>query len=159
MLDTTPVLIGAGQFTYRGAASEAPRPLDLLLRAVERAAADATLAMEDLAAVDAIGLVGFTIDAPGALARLPVQRLVNPPASLAKALAASPRWSVYTQMGGNSPQQLINIICERIAAGENDFAVAAGAEFLGSLMRRRLRRRRKRAAPAHWRGARRSHRA
>jgi acetyl-CoA C-acetyltransferase len=136
MLDTTPVLIGAGQFTYRGAASEAPRPLDLLMRAVERAAADATLAMEDLAALDAIGVVGFTIDAPGALARLPVPRLANPPASLARALAASPRWSVYTHMGGNSPQQLINIICERIAAGENDFALAAGAEFLGSLMRR-----------------------
>ncbi len=39
-------------------------------------------------------------------------------------------------MGGNSPQQLINVICERIAAGENDFALATGAEFLGSLMRR-----------------------
>jgi acetyl-CoA C-acetyltransferase len=136
MLETTPVLIGAGQFTYRGAPADAPGPLDLVLRAVERASADAALQVGDLAGLDAVGVVGFTIDAPGALARLPVRRLVNPPASLAKALAASPRWSVYTHMGGNSPQQLINTLCERIAAGETDFALAAGAEFLGSLMRR-----------------------
>jgi len=136
VLDTTPVLIGAGQFTYRGAPADAPGPLELVGRAVERAAADAALSMDDLAELDALGVVGFTIDAPGALARLPVPRHVNPPASLARALAASPRWSVYTEMGGNSPQQLVNTICERIAAGENDFALATGAEFLGSLMRR-----------------------
>ncbi len=81
-------------------------------------------------------MVGFTIDAEGALSRLPVPRMANPPASLARALGAAPRWAVYTHMGGNSPQQLINIVCERIAAGETEFAVLVGAEFLGSLMRR-----------------------
>jgi acetyl-CoA C-acetyltransferase len=136
MLDTTPVLIGQGQFTYRGAPGEAPTPLELIQTAALAAAKDAGLSPAALAGLDGIAVVGFTIDAEGALSRLPVPRMVSPPASLAKALGADPRWSVYTQMGGNSPQQLINLTCERIAAGETDFALAVGAEFLGSLMRR-----------------------
>ncbi|MEO8812251.1 MAG: acetyl-CoA acetyltransferase, partial [Caulobacteraceae bacterium] len=56
--------------------------------------------------------------------------------SLARALGATPRWKVYSQMGGNSPQQLINVVCEKIAAGETQFALVVGAEFLGSLMKR-----------------------
>jgi len=136
MLDTTPVLIGAGQFTYRGPPAEAPGPLQLINNVARAAARDAGLAQTALAELDAIGVVGFTIDAEGALSRLQVPRMANPPASLARALGAAPRWAVYTHMGGNSPQQLINLTCERIAAGENDFALLAGAEFLGSLMRR-----------------------
>ncbi|MGI9168592.1 MAG: acetyl-CoA acetyltransferase, partial [Caulobacteraceae bacterium] len=136
MLETTPVLIGAAQFTFRGAAAAAPSPLAFIGQAARGTAADAGLDEAALAGLDAIGVVGFTIDAAGALARLPVPRLANPPASLARALGASPRWAVYTHMGGNSPQHLINVLCERIAAGESDLALAVGAEFLGSLMRR-----------------------
>jgi acetyl-CoA C-acetyltransferase len=136
MLETTPVLIGAGQLTYRGPPEAAPTPLEMLTTVAGGAARDAGLSPAALGGLDAIGVVGFTIDAPGALSRLAVPRLGNPPRSLAGALGAEPRWSVYTQMGGASPQQLINTLAERIAAGESDLALAAGAEFLGSLMRR-----------------------
>ncbi len=136
MRDTTPVLIGQGQFTYRGAAGDAPSPLQLLMTAAEAARADAGLAPGALAGLDALGVVGSAIDAEGALAALPVPRLCNPPASLARRLGARPRWSAQTQIGGNSSQHLINVIAERIAAGEAEFALAVGAEFLGSLMRR-----------------------
>jgi acetyl-CoA C-acetyltransferase len=139
MLDTTPVLIGQGQFTYRGPPGEAPRPLALIETVARAAARDAGLAEGALAGLDGLGVVGFTIDAEGALSRLPVPRMANPPASLARSLGAHPRWSVYTRMGGNSPQQLINLTCERVAAGETDFALVVGAEFLGSLMRRLAR--------------------
>ncbi|HEV2363512.1 MAG TPA: acetyl-CoA acetyltransferase [Caulobacteraceae bacterium] len=134
--ETTPVLIGAGQFTYKGEAAASPKPLDMVKLASARAAGDAGLGEAALARLDAIGVVGFTIDTPGALAGLPVPRLANPPAALARALGANPRWLAYTQNGGNSPQQLINTLCERIAAGENELALAVGAEFLGSVMRR-----------------------
>jgi acetyl-CoA C-acetyltransferase len=136
MDDNTPVLIGQGQFTFRGAPAEAPSPLQLVLRATEAAARDAGLTPQALSGLDSVGVVAFAIDAEGALASLPVPRLSNPPASLARRLGASPRWSAHTQTGGNSSQHLINVICERIAAGEAEFAVAVGAEFLGSLMRR-----------------------
>ena len=136
MRDDTPVLIGAGQFTYRGKPESAPSPLELLKIAAERAAADAGLDVAALAQLDAVAVVGFTVDAPGALQALPFPRLKNPPASLARELGASPTYAPYSHMGGNSPQQLINILSERISKGETEFAFVSGAEFLGSLMKR-----------------------
>lgn len=132
----TPVLIGEGQWTYRGAAAASPSPLAMIEEAARRAAADAGLADGALAGLDALAVIGFTVDAGGGLARLPFPRLTNPPASLARRLGAHPRWSVYSHMGGNSPQQAVNVIAERIARGETEFALAVGAEFLGALMKR-----------------------
>ncbi|AZS21466.1 MULTISPECIES: acetyl-CoA acetyltransferase [unclassified Caulobacter] len=136
MRDDTPVLIGAGQFTYRGEAASSPSPLELLKVAAEQAVRDAGLPETVFASLDALAVVAFSIDAPGGLSKLPLPRLKNPPASLARALSAAPRWSVYTETGGNSPQQAVNIACERIANGESDLTLVAGAEFLGSLMKR-----------------------
>ncbi|WP_419316891.1 acetyl-CoA acetyltransferase [Caulobacter sp. ErkDOM-E] len=136
MRDDTPVLIGAGQFTYRGETQNSPSPLELLKIAAERAVEDAGLLGSVLAELDALAVIAFSIDAPGGLSKLPLPRLANPPASLARALGAGPAWSVYTETGGNSPQQAINVVCERIAKGQTEMALVTGAEFLGSLMKR-----------------------
>jgi acetyl-CoA C-acetyltransferase len=132
---TTPVLIGAGQFTYRGDPAVSPSPGALLKIAAERAAADAGIGAAGLAAIDALAVAGFTIDAPGST-RGAIPHSTNPPAALATALGAAPRWAVYSHMGGNTPQQLINVLAERIAKGETELALAVGAEFLGSAMKR-----------------------
>jgi len=136
MRDETPVLIGAGQFTYRGAAETSPSPLAMIKIAAERAAADAGLAPEKLAGLDALTVVGFTVDAAGNQGRFPFPRLHNPPASLARRLGADPRYQAYSHMGGNTPQQVVNMLSERIARGESEFALAVGAEFLGALTKR-----------------------
>jgi acetyl-CoA C-acetyltransferase len=136
MRDDTPVLIGAGQFTSRAKPENSPSPLELLKIAAERAVSDAGLSGSVLAELDALAVIAFSIDAPGGLSKLPLPRLVNPPASLARAVGASPDWSVYTETGGNSPQQAVNVVCERIAKGQADLALVTGAEFLGSLMKR-----------------------
>jgi len=129
------VLIGAGQFTYRGDPAQSPSPVALLKIAAERAAADAGIGAAGLAAIDALAVAGFTIDAPGST-RGAIPHSTNPPASLSKALGANPAWSVYSHMGGNTPQQLINVLAERIARGETELGLAVGAEFLGSAMKR-----------------------
>lgn len=129
------VLIGAGQFTYRGDPAQSPSPVALLKIAAERAAADAGIGAAGLAAIDALAVAGFTIDAPGST-RSAIPHSSNPPASLSKALGANPAWSVYSHMGGNTPQQLINVLAERIAKGETDLGLAVGAEFLGSAVKR-----------------------
>ena len=134
MDDRTPVLIGAGQFTYRGEPGASPSPTALLKIAAERAALDAGLKPDALARIDTLAVVGFTIDAPGG-GRL-VPHSTNPPATLAKRLGADPAHAVYSHMGGNSPQQLINTVCERIAKGETQFALVVGCEFLGSATKR-----------------------
>lgn len=128
-----PVLIGGGQATWRKTA--APGPRAMVREAVTRAAQSAGLDLAALAATDTIGVVGFTIDAPGTSARLKPPRMENPPAALAEDIGATPRTAVYTHMGGNSPQALVNWASELIANGEADLVVLAGAEFLGSLMK------------------------
>src|SRR4051794_21302156 len=102
-----PVLIGAGQFTYRGDPATSPSPTALLKIAAERAASDAGLSAADLAGLDSLAVVGFTIDAPGSRRVMPHSS--NPPASLAREIGASPRWSVYSHMGGNTAQQVVNV--------------------------------------------------
>lgn len=134
MTSVTPVLIGVGQFTYRGDPARSPSPTALLKIAAERAAADAGIGAEGLAAIDALAVVGFTVDAPGGRRVMP--RSTNPPASLSKRLGASPRWSVYSHMGGNTPQYLVNTLAERVARGETELGLTVGAEFLGSAMKR-----------------------
>ena len=131
----TPVLVGGGQYTYRGAAAGCPAPVELCAIAARAAAADAGLAGGALAQADFLGVVGFTIDAPGSTAGLPVPRTRNPPAALARALGAAPATLTYTHPGGNTPQSLVNHVAAKIAAAEVSFAVLAGAEFLGSLMK------------------------
>lgn len=128
-----PVLIGGGQATWRKTA--APGPRAMVREAVTRAAQNAGIDLAALAATDTIGVVGFTIDAPGTSARLKPPRMENPPAALAEDIGATPRTAVYTHMGGNSPQALVNWASELIANGEADLVVLAGAEFLGSLMK------------------------
>ncbi|MGE3143089.1 MAG: acetyl-CoA acetyltransferase [Hyphomonadaceae bacterium] len=128
----TPVLIGAGQCTWR--ARPAPPPRGMLAAAAEAAAADAGLSRAALAGADLLAVVGFTTDAPGT--RIDFPRLVNPPAALAADLAMRPRRALYTHMGGNSPQALVNFAAEEIAAGRAEMALLAGAEFLGSLRKK-----------------------
>lgn len=135
MDERTPVLIGAGQFTYRGDPASSPSPTTLLKIAAERAAADAGIGAEGLAAIDTLAVVGFTIDAPGSKRGM-IPHSTNPPALLSKMIGAAPRWSVYSEMGGNTPQYLINMLAERIAKGEAELALTVGCEFLGSAMKR-----------------------
>lgn len=130
MDEQTPVLIGAGQFTYRGAAGNSPSPTRLLKIAAERALADAGLAEGSYANLDGLAVMGFAVDAPGGGRAIP--HSTNPPATLAKVLGADPGWATYAHMGGNSPQHAINLVCERIARGQNDFVLVVGCEFLGS---------------------------
>jgi acetyl-CoA C-acetyltransferase len=134
MGDRTPVLIGVGQFTYRGDPGASPSPTQLLKIAAERAAADAGIGAKGLAEIDALAVAGFTIDAPGGGRVVPHSN--NPPASLSREIGAKPRWSVYSHMGGNTPQQLVNVLADRIARGEADLAMTVGCEFLGSLVKR-----------------------
>ena len=51
MDERTPVLIGAGQFTYRGDPASSPSPTALLKIAAERAAQDAGLDPEKLSKI------------------------------------------------------------------------------------------------------------
>jgi acetyl-CoA C-acetyltransferase len=116
-----PVLVGVGQLTVRD--GEPLSPLELMERAARAAAEDAgapgLLAdVQRLAVVDAIS-----------------QPLRDPGARLAQRLGARPAETTRSGLGGNSPQQLVNDACARIAGDGLDVALIAGAESMATVTR------------------------
>src|SRR6185436_7782970 len=136
MDERTPVLIGAGQFTYRGDPASSPSPTNLLKIAAERAAADAGIGAQGLAALDSIVVAPSAIAQPGASRSRGAPFSSNAPAQLGAMLGAKPRWAALTAMGGNSSQAMINGLAERIARGETELGLAIGCEVLGSVSKR-----------------------
>ena len=136
MDERTPVLIGAGQFTYRGDPGQSPSPTNMLKIAAERAAADAGIGARGLAALDSIVVAPSAIAQPGASRSRGAPFSSNAPAQLATLVGASPRWAALSAMGGNSSQYIINGLAERISHGETDLGLAVGCEVLGSVAKR-----------------------
>lgn len=135
----TPILVGGGQITQKGAAiADALSPMQLMAHAAKRALADArggdarggdALA----AALDTVAVVRFTADSPEA-GSLPFGQYPNAPRSLANAIGATPARELYTATGGNTPQWLVNRTAEEIARGDAECVLLAGSEALASML-------------------------
>ncbi|MBX3483525.1 acetyl-CoA acetyltransferase [Phenylobacterium sp.] len=139
MDERSPVLIGAGQFTYRGDPASSPSPSVLLKIAAERAAADAGIGAAGLAAIDSIVVAPSAIAQPGASRSRGAPFSSNAAMQLGAMLAARPRWAALSAMGGNSSQYMINVLAQRIAEGETGLGLAVGCEVLGSVAKRMAR--------------------
>ena len=57
----------------------------------------------------------------------------NVPGSVAKRLGVRPREAIYAEVGGQSPQRLVNRMAERIHADELRMALLTGAEAIASI--------------------------
>jgi len=113
-----PVLVGAGQTVDRPADPTAGRePLVLMEEAARRAAEDAGGGSRLLAALDTVAVVNVISHDYGDAAGL-----------LAERLGSRPARSINTTLGGNTPQSLVNHLCDEIAAGRVELALVAGAE-------------------------------
>ena len=113
-----PVLVGAGQTIDRAADPAAGRePLVLMEEAARRAAEDAGGGARLLAALDTVAVVNVICHDYGDAAGL-----------LAERLGCRPARTIYTTLGGNTPQSLVNHLCDEIAAGRTELALIAGAE-------------------------------
>ena len=117
----TPVLVGVGQVTDRPEAgrdpNERPEPLGLMVRAARAALADAGGASSLLSAVGSIRVVRslqWPVPDPGAL--------------VAGELGISPRESLCSVIGGNTPQAFMADSATAIASGHLDAVIVVGAE-------------------------------
>lgn len=119
----TPVLVGAAQYTQPKNSFCALDPLGLMIRVGRAAFADAGSA--GLAAlVDTVCVVNsFSRDDERA------------PHALAVALGLRPREFIYSAIGGNSPQKLVNRFARDIAAGRRKAVLISGAEAVYALYR------------------------
>jgi acetyl-CoA C-acetyltransferase len=125
--DHLPVLIGAGQLTQRDVEpAEAKEPLAMMVEVAQRAAADAGAPARLLEQLDTVAVVNILSWHYG-----------NAPGLLAERLGARPARQIYTTVGGNTPQFLINEIAAQIASGTARCALIAGAETVRTLLRAR----------------------
>jgi acetyl-CoA C-acetyltransferase len=114
----TPVLIGVGQLSNRVDRGEAAlEPVDLIVEAARRAAADSGAGDAALAGLDAVHVVAVLS-----------HRYRDPGALVAERVGATPRDTSLSGMGGNSPQSLVNLTCLGIQAGRADLVLIGGAE-------------------------------
>ena len=118
-----PVLIGAAQYTQPRDAKPALDPLGLMVKAGLGAFTNAgNNALRSI--IDTVCVVNsFSRDD----ASLPL--------ALSKALGIKPEHAIYSLIGGNSPQMLVNSFARDIAAGRRRSVLLSGAEAIYSLYR------------------------
>ena len=116
----TPVIVGVGQTQRRPESLEGiPEPAEMMSDALRLAADDARGGSKLLEAADSIRVV-----------ELLSWRYANPGTLLAERLGASPRETMRTGTGGNSPQMLVNRTAADIQRGDLDVVLIAGAEAM-----------------------------
>src|SRR4051812_45727415 len=119
-----PVIAGAGQVTWRDG-DPGPVPLDLMVEAARRAAADAAPGGERLLAAAGSVSVVECVSWPAA----------DPGAALAARLGVQPAETVRSARGGTAPLALLADAGARIQAGEADVVLLAGGEAFNPFMR------------------------
>ena len=130
----TPILVGVGQTTvlWDGAAGSAPSPHGLQAEAAERALADSGAAPEVKGLIDRVVVIRSMLDSVAGT-KHPFGRDPNPPGSLARSLGIEGAQQVYSVVGGDQPQALVNEAAEDLFAGKARAVLIAGSEATGAM--------------------------
>lgn len=129
----TPVLVGAGQLVSHwrpGDAGEAPDPAGLRAEAARRALEDCGAAIGK--AIDRVIVIRTMADSVPGVPQ-PFGRCANPPGTLAADLGLAPREAIYSVVGGDQPQALVNEAAAAIHGGEARAVLIAGSEATAAL--------------------------
>ena len=129
----TPVLVGVAETTDRIDAPDyaALSAHALAARAVREAIDDARAAGNLASRIEVIATTRtFEDSAPG----LPsFGKSDNFPRSVARHAGIDPALAIWTYVGGNTPQDLVSEMCERIGSGEFSAVLLAGAEVISTV--------------------------
>lgn len=130
-----PVLIGVGQVVVHWDGTDpaaAPSPDRLRRDAARAALADSGAGDRVAAAIDRVVVVRTMLDSvPGT--PQPFGRTANPPGALAQDLGLTPARRVYSAVGGDQPQALVNEAAAAIFAGAATAVLLAGAEATAAM--------------------------
>ena len=120
--DNTPVLVGCAQYLDKKG-PEGLNYLDILKIACEKALNDCEAKVSLKDHLDTISVIRFTGDTPNRdSATTDLWGYSNMPRSLGNSLGVNVPNEIYTTTGGNSPQLLLNEICNRIKDQKMDCA-------------------------------------
>ncbi len=131
----TPVLIGVGQAVdhWDGSdAATAPSPQSLMQHASEAALADTGAAEAVRAAIDVIAVVRHFADSAPGMVPEGTGGCDKPPLGLARRIGAAPSRAIYSIVGGQSPQSLVNEFAAAIHAGESKCVLLSGSEAIAA---------------------------
>ena len=136
MDSNTPILVGIGQYVSRDTAEAADllSPADIAAEAARRALADAHADVDLGAHVDTLAVVRLFEHSVrgGGLWKNPFGCSNNMPWSVARRIDIEPATAIYAGVGGQSPQRLVNTMCERIHAGAAKMVVLTGGEAVAT---------------------------
>ena len=130
--DSMPVLVAVGQTVQREPSPDnLPSPLSLAVAASQAALLDC--GVKNIAKhIDTIAFVRVNSDSiPGRSG--PFGRCDNLPRAVGDALGADPTRAIYSVVGGQAPQQLVNEMSARIAAGDCEVVLLTGSEAIGAM--------------------------
>ncbi|MDI6741586.1 MAG: acetyl-CoA acetyltransferase [Smithella sp.] len=130
-----PILVGVSQHTQFKESSDLFDPIGLMIKVGEKAVEDTGVSLSGMAAaIDTVCVVNIFC-----------WSYHQAPQRVAHGLGLSPANFVYTAIGGNTPQLLVNHYARSIAAGECRAVLMTGAEAFYA-----LRRMRKNGLENHW---------
>lgn len=131
----TPVLIGVGQVVdhWDGSAPDAaPSPQSLMQHAAERALADTGAGEAMRACIDVVAVVRHFADSAPGMVPEGTGGCDKPPLGLSARLGIAPARAIYSIVGGQSPQALVNEFAAAIHAGEARCVLLAGSEAIAA---------------------------
>jgi len=130
--DSTPIVVGGGQFTEKDFAPEqAQPPMGIAGEAAKAAVADTGIGDSIAAHIDTIVSIRIFPDSTNRpRLQIPFGRAENPPRAVAARIGANPTNAIYGNVGGNTPQKHINELAEQITEGEVGVALIAGSEAI-----------------------------
>lgn len=130
MENSTPILVGAGQFTERDVPpSDALPPMGITAEAAKAALSDTGIGAALAPKIDTIAVVRIFPDSSGrSWLSHPFGRAQNPPRAVARRIGANPTNAIYSHVGGNTPQKLVSEMAERIAQNDVGVVLLAGGE-------------------------------
>lgn len=131
--DTTPVIVGVGQFVERIDAHDyvGMSFADLAARAAAAALADTGVGSVVAPLVGAVGSIR-TFEESGAM-QVPFGRAEKIPLAVARRLGIAPRVAILEKVGGQSPLALLADLGCRISAGETSAALLFGSEAISTV--------------------------
>lgn len=135
MEDSTPILVGVGQSIEKGVApAEALPPMGLAAEAAKEALKDTGLDATLAPMIDTIAAIRIFPDSTNRPRLMhSFGRAQNPPRAIARRIGANPTNAIYSHVGGNTPQKLVNEMAQRIVEGDVSIALLAGAEAVDTM--------------------------
>ncbi len=133
----TPILVGVGQYVSRDTGEDAAMlsPVEIASEAARRALADARATTDLRSRVDTLAVVRLFEHSVrgGSLWKNPFGCSNNTPWSVARRIEVQPATAIYAAVGGQSPQRLVNTMCERIHEGAAKMVVLTGGEAVATI--------------------------